>query len=50
MSAYVLDTSVAVAWYLPESFAAAARAWQRRLLAGEIEILSPRLHLWETGI
>lgn len=29
MSTFVLDTSVAVAWYLPEDFAPAARLWQQ---------------------
>jgi len=47
MSALVLDTSVAVAWYLPEEFALEARAWQERLLAGQIELVVPGLHYWE---
>lgn len=47
MNAYVLDTSVAVAWYLPESFAGAARTWQQRLLAGQIELVVPQLHYYE---
>ncbi len=47
MSAYVLDTSVAAAWYLPETFAAEARAWRTRLLAGEDRFFVPRLHYWE---
>ena len=47
MSAFVLDTSVAVAWYLPEEFSAAARAWQRRMLSGEIRLVVPSLHYWE---
>lgn len=47
MMSYVLDTSVAVAWYLPEVFSDAARTWQRRLLAGEIALLVPSLHYWE---
>lgn len=28
MSRYALDTSVAIAWYLPETFANAARSWR----------------------
>ena len=47
MSACVLDTGVAVAWYLPEDFADAARAWHRRLLAGEVDVLVPQLHFYE---
>jgi len=43
----VVDTSVAVAWYLPERFSVAARRWQRRLLEGEAELLVPSLHYWE---
>lgn len=43
----VVDTSVAVAWYLPESFSAAARRWQRRMLDGSAELLIPSLHYWE---
>ena len=47
MTALVLDTSVAAAWYLPESFAQAAREWQSRLLKGRIRLLAPALHYWE---
>lgn len=47
MSACVLDTSVAVAWYLPEDFADAARAWHQRLLAGKVDLLVPQLHFHE---
>jgi predicted nucleic acid-binding protein len=43
----VLDTSVAVAWYLPESFAAAARSFQTQLLDGKIRLVVPSLHYWE---
>ena len=43
----VLDTSVAVAWYLPESFSAAARRWQRLLLDGQAELYVPLLQYWE---
>ena len=43
----VLDTSVAVAWYLPESFSAAARRWQRLLLDGKAELYVPLLQYWE---
>ena len=43
----VLDTSVAVAWYLPESFAAEARHWRQLLLDGRARLLVPSLHFWE---
>jgi predicted nucleic acid-binding protein len=49
MNAAVLDTSVAVAWYLPETFADAARQWQARLLAGRVRLFVPSLHYWELG-
>lgn len=47
MRALVLDTSVAIAWYLPESFRAAARAWQARMLDGRVRLVVPGLHYWE---
>jgi predicted nucleic acid-binding protein len=47
LSVFVLDTSVAVAWYLPEEFADVARAWQRRMLRGEVRLVVPSLHYWE---
>jgi predicted nucleic acid-binding protein len=47
MKKYVLDTSVAIAWYLPEKFSEAAREWQRRLLAEDALLLVPSLHYWE---
>lgn len=49
MSVFVLDTSVAIAWYLPEDFAASARAWQRRMLSGEVDFVVPSLHYWEVA-
>lgn len=49
MKTYVLDTSVAVAWYLPESFSAAARRFRARALDGEVRLLVPSLHYWEFG-
>lgn len=49
MKAAVLDTSVAVAWYLPESFADAAREWQGRLLNETVRLYVPSLHYWELG-
>ena len=47
MNTYVLDTSVAVAWYLEEVFSASARVWQERLLSGKVVLLVPSLHYWE---
>ena len=47
MKTLVLDTSVAAAWYLPETFAVAARAWQARLLDGQVRLIVPSLHYWE---
>jgi len=47
VNAYVLDSSVAVAWYLEEVFSASARAWQERLLTGKVVLVVPSLHHWE---
>ncbi len=47
MDARILDTSVAIAWYLPEEFAPAARLWQRNLLDGRASLYVPSLHYWE---
>jgi predicted nucleic acid-binding protein len=47
MSRYVLDTSVAIAWYLPETFADAARAWQNGMIAERVQFVVPTLHYWE---
>jgi len=47
MKTYVLDTSVAVGWYLNEPFSASARTWQEKLLQGKIILLVPLLHYWE---
>ncbi len=49
MNSYVVDTSVVCAWYLPESFSRAARAWRERLLAQEVDLFVPLLHFWEFG-
>ena len=48
-TSFVLDTSVAVAWYLPESFSEAARSWQRRLLDEDIRLVVPSFHYWEVA-
>lgn len=47
MNAVVLDTSVAAAWYLTEAHAEAARAWQQRMLDGNLEMVVPSLHFIE---
>lgn len=47
MSSFVLDTSVAVAWYVPEVFADAARRWQTRMLEERVHFVVPTLHYWE---
>jgi len=47
MNTYILDTSVAIAWYLEESFSPAARVWQEKLLGGQIVLIVPTLHYWE---
>lgn len=49
MTTRVLDTSVALAWYLPEPFSEAARKWRELLLAGRVHLLVPSLHYWETA-
>ena len=45
----VLDTSVAVAWYLEETFSPEAREWQARLLDGRARLMVPALHFAEFG-
>jgi predicted nucleic acid-binding protein len=47
MKTLVLDTSVAAAWYLPETFSPEARRWRDRLLSGDVQMLVPTLHYWE---
>jgi len=49
MNRFVLDTSVAAAWYLPERFTSEARSWQTQLLDRRIELIVPNLHYWEIG-
>lgn len=43
----ILDTSVACAWYLPENFATAARVWQKKMIAGDVQFIAPALHALE---
>ncbi len=47
MRLLVLDTSVAVAWYLPESFSAKAKRWQNMMQEDEVTFVVPSLHFWE---
>ena len=47
MNRYVLDTSVAIAWYLPEIFAESAHTWQSRMVEDRIQLIVPSLHFWE---
>jgi len=47
MTTFVLDTSVAVAWYVPEAFAEPARDWQARMLNERVHFIVPTLHYWE---
>jgi predicted nucleic acid-binding protein len=47
VTGFVLDTSVAIAWYLPEVFAARARAFREKLIHGRVRLVVPGLHYWE---
>jgi len=47
MNAFVLDTSVAAAWYLEEEHSAPSRVWQRRLLDAEASLVVPSLQFVE---
>lgn len=47
MTTHVLDTNVALAWYLPETFSDSARRWQTKLLRDEVALCVPSLHYWE---
>ena len=46
---YVLDASVAIAWYLPEVFTDEATSWQSKLNAGRITLHVPTLHYLEVA-
>lgn len=43
----VLDTSVALSWYLNESSSPVARQWQERVLSGTVHAMVPSLHYQE---
>lgn len=49
MKGIVLDTSVAIAVYLPEAFSPAARSYWDRIAAAGARCVVPSLHLWEFG-
>ena len=49
MSTYVLDTNVAIAWYIEESFSKSAVNWQERMFSGEVQFVVPSLHRLEFG-
>jgi predicted nucleic acid-binding protein len=49
LSLHVVDTSVLLAWYLPEHTAAQARAWRSQALSGTATLVVPGLHFWEFG-
>ena len=49
MNAYVLDTSVAVAWYLEEVFSTSARAWQEGM-NGQKDFFFGRSPMREHGV
>lgn len=43
----VVDTSIAAAWYLDESFSTPAREWQQRIMSGKVHAMVPGLHYLE---
>lgn len=49
MNLHVLDTSVAVAWYFPETFSPSARVWQDSMLSEDVRFLVPDQHFLEFG-
>ena len=49
MTSYVADTSVLLAWYLPESCSESARVWRKKLLSDSVRLIVPSLHYWEFG-
>ena len=49
MKSLVLDTSVAVAWFLPETFSSEARKWRTQMMEKEVEFYVPNLHFYEFG-
>ena len=47
MKGFVLDTSVAIAVYLPEAFSPEARSYWDRIAARGTRCVVPSLHFWE---
>ena len=47
MSCYILDTSVAIAWYIDEVFSDTARHYQSQLIKNQDRFYVPNLHYWE---
>lgn len=47
MTTRVLDTSVAIAWYLPERYSIEARLWRTALAEGRARLVVPGFHFWE---
>lgn len=45
----ILDTNVAVSWYLDESFSIQARRWRQLSLDYEAVLIVPNLHFWEVA-
>jgi predicted nucleic acid-binding protein len=49
VSRFVLDSSVACAWYFDEPWSKSARIWIDRCLDGEIQLVVPGVHFLEMG-
>jgi predicted nucleic acid-binding protein len=47
MTSIVVDASVALAWYLSESFSGAAHVWRSKLDGQQFTFIVPQLHYWE---
>jgi predicted nucleic acid-binding protein len=47
MKLHVLDTSVAVSWYLPEAFSHHSRRWLQGMREGSLHFVVPSHHYWE---
>ena len=49
MSTYVVDTSVLLAWYLPEAHSKSAKEWRKKMIEDSVKLIVPSLHYWEFG-
>lgn len=47
MKLHVLDTSVAISWYLPETFSDRSRWWLQAMRQGSHQFIVPSHHYWE---